>query len=218
MFRNESEAPFLYKSVKEKDLYGDIAKDLIQKHSFLKEFAAKKVRLIIKIKCLSMLNGGGLKTASHISHLIQSEFPGDLDKVKNITGKLCNILSSLPIVREFHDHGSFIYQNNKVALLTHADYVAFPDNPHKLNSPVMCSVETVAMTYLMGFIGVFDFKFLPLASIHDGIVLASRLEVTPKIIKKFNQQWEIFFREKMNFDLPVKFTLVGEPFTSLSKE
>lgn len=147
MFLDEINAPLLYKSFHAKDLYLEIAMDLKRSCDALHVFSDKLLRKIIKIKCLAMLNGGGLLTENHINHLVDDLYPIDSNEYNKIIEILLSSLSDLPIVIEFRSHGQFIAEKSKVYILSNSTAITSTDSQHILSSPVMCSVESLTMTF-----------------------------------------------------------------------
>ena len=210
-FRDKIAAPYLYDSFEKADLYLEIAINLQKKHPSLNVIPTIKLRKIIKIKCLAMLNGGGLGTQKHISDLVE-----DIVRLHTTAGSfllntVCNILKKEPIVIEFHDHGEYMNKNNEIFILSHAAPLTHKTGPHKLNSPAMCCQETVIMTFLIEFIGISGLDILPITTIHDGILLSTKNFLTDKQIAAFNKDFSVFLDKKIGFTIPVEFELVGTP-------
>lgn len=212
MFRTRNEAPLLYKSFQENDLYITIAKGIHEKHPVLSAIPIKVLRKIVKIKALAMLNGGGLGTASHMSSFLEALFPGGSDQYKKLLPILVNVLKNLPIVKEFYHHGKFISSKKAVYILTHSDEIRSTNSSHILNSPVLCSLETFIMTYLVEFIGSLDGLYLPLSTQHDGTLLGSMKKLTADDMADLNAGFSDFLQDRIGISLPIEFTDVGQEF------
>ncbi len=209
LFRTKLEAPLLYKSFQEEDLYLDIALSIKKRYTILNNLDTKVLRKIVKIKSLAMLNGGGLQTADHITDLLLSQYPPESTEFTNMVGALTSILKEEPIVKEFNQHGRYIYSKHGVFLLSHGSLVKSTNSPHILNSPVMCCVETLVMTYLIEFIGSSQYKLLPVTTIHDGVLVASRNKINDSELKTLNFKFMEFIDQKLGIKLPIEFTDVG---------
>lgn len=211
LFLKEKQAPLLYKSFSEKDLYMDIALKLKEKHPVLRAFTDKLLRKIIKVKCLAMLNGGGLTTEDHINDLVEELYPKDSKEFKAMMIALTKILKVLPIVCEFKKHGNFIHSKKEVYILSHSNKITSTGSSHILCSPVMCGVESLIMTYLMEYVAFSPFEILPLAGIHDGIALASLKELSASQLDSFDVGFSDFVNRKIDIQAPIETVLVGSP-------
>ena len=109
MFRNESEAPILHKSLRDDNLYLDIAKNLKQQFSELQVLEHLLLRKIIGKTYLPMFNGGGMSKLDYFESIFSKKFPLKSDAFKFYSKFLAGILSQLPILREFYEQARWIY-------------------------------------------------------------------------------------------------------------
>lgn len=212
MFLTKQQAPLLYKSFTDKDLYLEIAIKLKAVCPKLCVFLDKQLRKIIKIKCLAMLNGGGLTTENHIDRLVDAIYEKDFPEYKTTMKYLIPQLANLPIVKEFREHGDFISSEEKVYLLTNNSPVTSSGSKHILSSPVMCSVESLAMTYLMEYIFECHHDILLLTTIHDGMALFSPNNLDSDALDLFNLNFSKFVEKRLGIPLPIETTYVGDDF------
>lgn len=209
LFLSKKEAPLLYKSFQEKDLYMDITKEILKNHKILRAIPIKVLRKIVKIKSLAMLNGGGTGKAEHITDLLSDLFPKESEMFKKLLPVLVNVLKELPIVKEFYNHGRFIYSKEYVYILTHSGQIRSSNSPHILNSPVLCSVETLIMTYLLEFLGGSEDMMVPLATQHDGAIMCCMDKLTDCGIESLNINFAKFLQERIGISLPIEFDDIG---------
>lgn len=212
MFLTEQQAPLLYKSFTDKDLYLETALELKSGCDALHVFPDKLLRKIIKIKCLAMLNGGGLMTKKHIDHLVEGLYKKDSEDYNKIMDILLPELAGLPIVREFRSHGQYIAEEERVFILTHNSGITSSDSKHILSSPVMCAVESLTMTFLLEYISTLPKNILPLTTIHDGIALLSRYKLSVKDLNDFNNGFSDFVTKRLGIPLPIETESVGFDF------
>lgn len=222
MFLKKESAPFLYKSFNTKDLYFKIALDLKSRCKALHVFSDKLLRKIIKIKCLAMLNNGGLTTESHIARLVDELYEKDSEDYKKIIKVLIANLADLPIVIEFRGHGDFIAEESRVFILTNNDAITLSNYKHILSSPGICGVESLAMTFLMGYISVCHHDILlgsfgpksggPLTTIHNGMALLSYKKLSSEDLNVFNEGFSVFVTARLGILLPIETIEVGFDF------
>lgn len=156
-----------------------------------------------------MLNGGGTGKAEHITDLLSDLFPEESEMYQILLPALVNVLKELPIVKEFYSHSRFIYSKQGVYILTHSGQIRSSNSPHILNSPVLCSVETLIMTYLLEFLGGSEDMMIPLATQHDGTILCSMNKLTDDSIDSLNINFSNFLQERIGISLPIEFDDIG---------
>lgn len=134
----------------------------------------------------------------------------DSQDYKSIMKILVAQLGELAIVHEFKSHGNFICSRDEVFILSHSNKITSSEVSHILSSPCMCSVETLAMTYLAEYIAYCPFMILPLCIIHDGLVFACSKKLSEDEINSFNLGFSKFVKKKINIPLPIETQAVGE--------
>ena len=140
MFRNESEAPILHKSLRDDNLYLDIAKNLKQQFYELQVLEHPLLRKIIKKTCLAMFNGGGMSNLDHFESIFSKKFLLKSDEFNFYSKFLAGILSQLPILREFYEQARWMYSEKHVYIPSHSTKSIAREQLHKLNTMVLCSV------------------------------------------------------------------------------
>lgn len=215
LFRSQANVPLLYKSFADKDLYLEIALQLKREVSGLKLVPDKLLLKIIKIKSLAMLNCGGLRTAKHINGLVAQLYSKDSKEFKALMKVLLLALAELPIVKEFKLHRTFITSLSEVYTVTHGNKIISTGSRHILSSPVLCGVETLAITFLVEYFGTCNNRFLPLASIHDGVTWASQTELSFDELLVFHQSFSKFLQDKFQVPVPIESQPVGISYTPI---
>ena len=224
LFITEERGKYLYDSIKKNDLWMEITYETKINNPFLRFFPIIVLRKVVKTKALAMLNGAVLTTEDHIKGLLKNKTDEKGVPLLSYLNGLCQVLATLPIILEFHQHAKFIYSNKRVFLL-HLEKPVSPvknqavktinqsiesSGSHTLNSKVFTSIESVAMSYLIEFL-ICKFKnVIPLVTQHDGVIIASLSELTQPDIEDLNEQYKGFLGKEFNLDLPVEVEKIGE--------
>lgn len=201
---NKKRAPLLHKSHEMEDLWMDIAVELTNCHPEIANIHKKTLRKAIKVMALAMLNGGGLNNSDHISDIIASKYPPNGEDYNYYMKILINILSKSPIVREYHSLSKEMHKEKRVYLVTNKLPAINSEVPHKLNSKVMCAVETCMMTYLVEYIYRQNKELLPLVIIHDGIIFASRRIISQDELREFNEGFKRMTMSLFKTEVPIE--------------
>ena len=220
----ERRSPYLDRALNDKDLWGELATEVIRDNQSLSTVPHAAVRGGIKTKCLALLNGGFLATDAHVGNVFKKFNDSNGRPCTEFTEVATKILAEHPATAEFRDHALSICQKGKIFTLV-SDYGFKPEESlgikdnrmtrsaesdvQKLNCKVYTSVEAVTMSYLAEFASTWKRPLIMLANIHDGGIFATLGTFSQEEIEKFNAAFEQLIEEKLFLRLPAEWKLIN---------
>lgn len=96
-------------------------------------------------------------------------------------------------------------------IMTHGSKVRSSKSGHILPSAIMCSCESISMTFLMEYLATVKYPILPLTSVHDGMILATPDCIPQEFLESMNIEFKSFLEKKINLPVPIEFVTLGVP-------
>ncbi len=196
--------PLIHKANQDENLYLQMATEIKNKNTVLEDFPLLKLRKVVKVFYLAVLNGGGLETEGNLN----TTLPSGLTEVDTIgtplqhyKKNLINILSKESIYLEFRKHHVHLRNSGSVFLMTSRKKRS-EKKIYTIVSRIFCSVETTVMTELAEHLGTYQSKILP--TIHDGIIFCCKQPLSAETIADLCESFKTRMRLSVGFIIPIE--------------
>ena len=208
------QGPLLHQVVTSSDAWLGFVQELVSKNPSLYHFPIKTLRKVIKIKCLSIINGNGMGNTQAIKINIAEGNDAKGKPLATYESLLETVISTLTVIKEFYINCKYINAQGFVYLV-HENTKTLPDKnkkgtkgAHSLNSKVYAATESLCMSFLIEFISGYNLKMLPLVCEHDGIVIACQEELSANQIKEIYRDFEVYLSKRLYINFPIELELM----------